>query len=116
MNEFKLLTKAKYLLRYFEENILINIPKVYTSYKIGIENNIIELNSNIIRANINEGNIRNKYQKEVLVSISMIDLYLSIILELNIINKKKFMVVSQILNEIRKMTISWIKSEKINLQ
>ena len=42
----------------------------------------------------------------------MIDLYLSIILELNIINKKKFMVVSKILNEIRKMTISWMKYEK----
>lgn len=112
MNEFKLLTKTKYLLRYFEENILINIPKVYLSYRKAIEDNIIEINSNIIRANINEGNIRNKYQKEVLVNISMLDLYLSIILELNIINKKKFMVVTKLLNEIRKMTISWIKNEK----
>lgn len=116
MNEFKILSKSKYLLRYFEENILINIPKVYTSYKIGLENNLIELNSNIIRSNINEGNIRSKYQKEVLVNISMIDLYLSIILELNIINKRKFMVVVRILNEINKMTKSWIKNEKINLQ
>ena len=112
MNEFKLLTKTKYLLRYFEENILINIPKVYLSYRKTIEDNIIEINSNIIRANINEGNIRNKYQKEVLINISMLDLYLSIILELNIINKKKFMVVTKLLNEIRKITISWIKNEK----
>ena len=112
MNEFKLMNKSRYLLRYLEENILVSIPKVHNSYRVGIEKNVVELNENIIRANINEGNIRNKYQKEVLVNISMLDLYLSIILELNIINKKKFMVVTKLLNEIRKMAISWIKNEK----
>ena len=108
MNEFKLFTKSKYLLKYLETNILINIPKVYNTYRIGIEQNVIDLNQNIIRANINEGNIRNKYQKEILVSIAMIDMYLTMILELNIINKKKFMVMAKLLGEIRKMTISWM--------
>ena len=110
MNEFKLFTKSKYLLKYLETNILINIPKVYNTYRIGIEQNVIDLNQNIIRANINEGNIRNKYQKEILVSIAMIDMYLTIILELNIINKKKFMVMAKLLGEIRKMTISWMEN------
>ena len=113
MNEFRLLFKTKYLLTYLEEHILVNIPKVHNSYRVGIENNVIELNENIIRANINEGNIRVKYQKEVLVNVAMIDLYLSILLDLNIINKKKFMTLSRLLNEIKKMCTGWINNEKI---
>lgn len=112
MNDFKLLNKSKLLLKYMESNILVNIPKVYSSYRRGIEDNVIGLNYNIIKANINSGNIRNKYQKEVLVNISMIDLYLDILLELNIINKKKFMTIIRMLNEIRKMTNGWIEYEK----
>ena len=112
MEDFKLLNKSKMLLKYLEEYVLVNIPKVHSSYRVGLENNIIDLNSNIIRANINVGNIRNKYQKEVLVNIAMIDLYLDLILDINVINKKKFISSIRMLNEIRKMTNSWIVNEK----
>lgn len=100
------------LLKYLEEYVLVNIPKVHSSYRVGLENNIIELNCNIIRVNINTGSIRNKYQKEVLVNIAMIDLYLDLILDINVINKKKFISSIRMLNEIRKMTNSWIVNEK----
>ena len=40
------------LLKYLEEYVLVNIPKVHSSYRVGLENNIIELNCNIIRTNI----------------------------------------------------------------
>ena len=63
------------LLKYVESNILINIPKVHSSYRKGLEDNMIQLNYNIIKANINTGSIRSKYQKEILVNIAMIDLY-----------------------------------------
>ena len=112
MQDFKLLNKSKMLLKYLEEYVLVNIPKVHSSYKVGLENNIIELNCNIIRVNINTGSIRNKYQKEVLVNIAMIDLYLDLILDINVINKKKFISSIRMLNEIRKMTNSWIVNEK----
>ena len=112
MEEFKLLNKSKMLLKYVESNILINIPKMHSSYRKGIEDNMIQLNYNIIKANINTGSIRSKYQKEVLVNISMIDLYLDLLLDINVINKKRFMVVIRMLNEIRKMANSWILSEK----
>lgn len=75
MEDFKLLNKSKMLLKYMESNILVNIPKVHSSYRKGLEDNVIELNYNII-------------------------------------NKKKFMIVIRMLNEIRKMTNSWILSEK----
>lgn len=112
MEDFKLLNKSKMLLKYLEEYVLVNIPKVHSSYRVGLENNIIDLNSNIIRANINVGNIRNKYQKEILVNIAMIDLYLDLILDINVINKKRFMSSIRMLNEIRKMTNGWIVNEK----
>lgn len=35
-----------------------------------------------------------------------------VVLEINIINKKKFMTVIRLLNEIRKMTNSWKENEK----
>lgn len=113
MDDFKLLNKSKFLFRYIEENILINIPKVHTSYRKGLEDNIVSLNYNIIKANINVGNIRNKYQKEVLVNIGMIDLYLDILLDINVISKKKFMIVIRLLNEIRKMSKAWMDNEKV---
>lgn len=112
MEDFKLLNKSKMLLKYMESNILVNIPKVHSSYRKVLEDNIIESNYNIIKANINAGSIRNKYQKEVLVNISMIDLYLDLLLDINVINKKRFMVIIRMLNEIRKMTNGWILNEK----
>ena len=112
MNDFKLLNKSKMLLKYIVNYILVDIPKVHSSYRRGLEDNAIGLNYNIIKANINVGNIRNKYQKEVLVNISMIDLYLDLLLDIDVINKKRFMVVVRMLNEIRKMTNGWIENEK----
>lgn len=112
MEEFKLLNKSKSLFRYVEENICHNIPKIYSNYRNGLMDNIVNLNYYIIKANVNDGNIRNKYQKEVLVCISMIDMYFSILLEINVISKKKFMVVVRMLNEIRKITMGWIDNEK----
>ncbi len=112
VEEFKLLNKSKMLLKYVESNILINIPKVHSSYRKGLEDNMIQLNYNIIKANINTGSIRSKYQKEILVNIAMIDLYLDLLLDIKIINRKKFMVIIRMLNEIRKMANGWILSEK----
>lgn len=113
MEEFKILNKSKLLFRYIEENICNNIPKIYSNYRNGLMDNVVKLNYYIIKANINEGNIRNKYQKEALVCISMIDLYLGILLDINVISKKRFMVVVRMLNEIRRMTMGWIDNEKI---
>lgn len=112
MNDFKLLNKSKFFLKYVETYVINDIPKVHSSYRKGLEDNVIDLNSNIIRANINAGNIRNKYQKEVLVNISMIDLYLDLLLDINVIDKKRFMKIVRMLNEIRKMTNGWIENEK----
>lgn len=114
MNEFRLFSKSKYLLKYLNDYILVHIPSNYRVYKEGIEKYAIDLNYYILKANINEGSIRTKYQKEILVSISMIDLYLDIILSYNIISKKKFMTVINVLSELKKMTVSWMGDKENN--
>lgn len=112
MNDFNIYNKAKYLVMYMEKYIINSIPKIHYLYKEGLEENVIELNKNLIRANINEGSIRNKYQKEVLVNIYMIDMYVGILFKLNIVSKKRFVAFVRMLNEIRKMTMGWINNEK----
>lgn len=42
----------------------------------------------------------------------MIDLYLDLLLDINVIDKKRFIKMIRMLNEIRKMIIGWIDSEK----
>ena len=46
MDDFKLLNNSKLLLKYIESNIICNIPKVHSSYRKGLEDNIISLNYN----------------------------------------------------------------------
>lgn len=112
MNDFKIYNKSKYLIMYMEKYIINNIPKIHYLYRKGLEESVINLNYYLIKSNINTGNIRNKYQKEVLVSIYMIDTYIGILLHLNIINKKRFIAFVRMLNEIRKMCLSWINNEE----
>lgn len=112
MNDFNIYNKANYLVMYMEKYIINNIPKIHYLYRKGLEENVINLNYNLIKANINEGSIRNKYQKEVLVNVYMIDMYVGILLKLNIVSKKRFVTFIRMLNIIRKMTVGWINNEK----
>lgn len=113
MNDFKLLSKSKFFLVYVEKYVINNIPKVHSSYRVGLYDNIIDMISNIIRANINSGSIRSKYQKEILVNISMIDMYVDLLLHTSVIDKQRFMKLIGMLNELRKMTVGWIENEKV---
>lgn len=65
-----------------------------------------------MRANLNVGNIRNKYQKEALLNISLIAYYLGYLLERKIIKKKRFISSVNALNTIRKMLYGWIDEKE----
>ena len=112
MNSFLLYNKAKVLIIYAEKYILSNIPKNYIVYRKNMEQAIINLNIDIIRANNNDGNIRKKYQKDVLIDIQSIDLFLSILNDLKLIDKKRFLVFINMLDEVRKISIKWLDNEK----
>lgn len=112
MNSFLLYNKAKVLIIYAEKYILSNIPKNYVVYRKNMEQAIINLNIDIIRANTNDGNIRKKYQKDVLIDIQSVDLFLSILNDLKLIDKKRFLVFLNMLDEVRKISIKWLDNEK----
>ena len=81
MKEFKILDKIKWLLDYAESYMFSSFPKIHLALKIKLEENMYALIENCIRANLNKGNIRNKYQKEILTNISLIDYYAGSILD-----------------------------------
>lgn len=112
MREFKILDKVKWLLNYSETYIFASFPKIHLALKIKLEENMYSLIENTIRANLNKGNIRSKYQKEMLTNISLIDYYIGSIYEKGIIKKKRFDAYLNALNEIRKMCYGWINNEK----
>ena len=112
VSEFQLLNKIEHLNHYADKYILSSFPKVHLALKIKLENNLYGLVENTIRANINKGSIRNKYQKEILINVSLIDYYLTLVLHKNLIQKKRFIAFTRALSEIRKMTYGWMSSEE----
>lgn len=112
MNNLVILDKEKYLMKYIEQYIFASFPKADLGLKIKIESNMYDLIENTIRANINIGNIRNKYQKEVLVNISLLDFYFGVIYDKQIIIKKRFLTVLRILAEIERMVKAWMGNEE----
>ena len=111
MKSFLLYNKAKVLIIYAEKYIFSNIPKNYIVYRKNMEQAIFNLNIDIIKANNNEGNIRRKYQKDVLIDIQSVDLFLSILNDLKLVERKRFLVFLNMLEEIRKISIAWMDNE-----
>lgn len=114
MNELKIFEKIKSLIKYANQYVLTSFPKVHTSLRISFQNNLYSLLENCIRANVNEGNIRGKYQKEMLINLHLLDFFLEEISTYKIIKANQYNAMIVRLNEIRKMTIGWsnIKREK----
>lgn len=110
-DDLLIIRKVKQTIEYFDK-IIINFPnKEYT-----IKNNISECMYALIElcyyANINKGNIRNKYQKEILVKLLMLDYYFDKSYKKNIITIKKYKTVNKFILEIRKMIYGWMNYEK----
>lgn len=105
-DKFILMNKEKALLIYMEKYILPTIPKNEISLKIKLNDETYKMIENTIRANVNKGNIRNKYINEVKVNIMMIDFLLGILYEKEIIIKKRFLSIIKKLTEVKNITYS----------
>ena len=106
-DKFKLITNTKVLVSYINE-IVINYPRVEYTLKDRLVNTSYELLRLIYFANVLDNKLI--IQKEIIVNISMIDFYLELSYKNKCINLKKLQGLSRRLNEIRKMTYGWIKS------
>lgn len=111
--EFTLLNKIKWLQLYAEKYIFVSFPKMELALKIRMETYLYALIENVIKANINKGNVRKKYQLELLSDVFLIDYFIGIIYEKKIITKKRFESFITALNEIKKMVYKWMQNETI---
>ncbi len=112
MQDFKLLDKIKWLNEYINTYVFSCFSKNNLGLKIRIEEHLYMMIENTMKANINKGNIRNKYQKELLVNISMLDYYIGVLYSKKLIRKKRFLSCINALDSIRKMCYGWINNEK----
>ncbi len=110
--EFILLNKIKWLYLYNEKYIISSFPKSELAIKIRLETYIHSMVENVIKANINKGNIRKKYQTDLLADIYLTDYFIGIIYLKKIITKKRFEAFVSCLNEIKKISITWLENEK----
>ena len=111
MQEFLLLNKIKSLNMYTEQYIFSSFPKKDIGLKIKLEENLYSLVELTIKANVNKGNIRSKYQTELISTIYLLDYYIGIIYEKKIIIKKRLEGFISFLFEIKRMAIKWKENE-----
>lgn len=97
---------------YTEQYIFSSFPKKDLALKIRLEENLYSLVEYTIKANISKGNVRGKYQTELLTSIYLLDYYIGIIYEKKIIIKKRFESFLNMLLEIKKITMKWKENEE----
>ena len=76
MNELVIFNKIKWLISYSDKYVFNSFTKVHINLKIRYQDRLYSLLENCIRSNTNTGNIRIKYQKEMLIDISLIDYYI----------------------------------------
>lgn len=110
MDDFILLKRIKDLISYCDLYLFCSFPKSDMGLKINFENELYNLLNNVVRANYYQGNIKNKYQNECLVNISLLDIYLSFIKNKNLIIDKRFLSIVRKLSEINKILHGWIKN------
>ena len=103
-----IITKVKKTIDYLEK-VVINYPHTEVILKNEIINNLYELLELTYRANIFK---EEKYMKEIIVKIRMLEYYIKKSLDKKIISFKKYEIIGNHFLKIIKMVNSWILSEK----
>lgn len=106
--EFIILSKAKLLINKIDD-LLENVPRKDMFYKDKIKEYTLNLIDNIIHINNEYYNKDPILFNNISSNLMMIDLLLERLLVKKYISEKSLIKVSNILVEIRKMTISWSK-------
>ena len=78
-----------------------------------LQNNSVELIENLYRANFEHFEVREKFQKEALVKLSLTDYYSETAFQMKAITLKQVKIIATQTAEIKKMLIGWIKSNKL---
>lgn len=109
---FKILNNTYKTINYINK-LLINYPKKEVVLKHNIESNCYELIESIFAYNINETwRIKEKYLKDVLIKLSMLDFYIRVSYDKKILSRHQLDVVCRFMIEIKKMVYGLKKKEK----
>lgn len=111
-SNFILLSKVQRTINYYNK-ILINYPKNEVILKQNIEKSLYDLIRYLFSYNINDTDrIKQKYLKDFLVELSMLDFYTHTSYVKKIIGKHQFEVLTNFILEIRKIYYGLVKNEK----
>ncbi len=112
MNEFNITKTSLSLISKINVSIYGKIPKSHSVYRNRILECAFDLHENLITANVFSGSARIKHQKLAMVNIYELDMLLGLINDMSLIDSGAFMSSINILNNLRKMVLGWIKSEE----
>lgn len=101
-------TRIKKTIEYIEKAIS-NYPHTEVILKNKIMDSCYDLLELVYKANVHKND---KYMKDLIVRIRMINYYIKVSLDKKLISFKKYEVVGRHLLEINKMTNTWMKNEK----
>ncbi len=108
---FNILNKATKTNQYVEK-LLVNFPKKEIVLKNNLEKTMFSIIETIFSYNIQtSGRIKEKYLKDLLVHLSMLNYYIYLSFDKKYISKHQSEVVGRYLIEIRKMVYGVIRSE-----
>ncbi|MBQ6687256.1 MAG: four helix bundle protein [Bacilli bacterium] len=109
---FNLLNNTKKTSAYINR-LLINFPNKERVLIDSIEKNLYILVELIFSYNINTNQrIKEKYLKDIIVKLSMLDYYMNVSYEKKIISKKQYTSSSNFIVEIRKITYGILRNQK----
>lgn len=111
---FKVLNNSYKTINYINK-LLINFPKKEVVLKNSIEKNCYDLIENIFAYNINDTiRIKDKYLKDILVKLSMLEFYIRVSFDKKMISRHQFEVIGKFLIEIRKMVYGLRRKEEVS--
>lgn len=109
---FSLLNSTKKTTFYINR-LLVNYPNKERTLVNAIELNMYNLIELIFYYNINTvPRLKEKYLKDIVVKLSMLDYYMNISYEKKIISKKQYTSCSNFIVEIRKITYGILRNQK----
>ena len=106
-SDFKLYNMSTELYDYLRVNIVCCIPKIHNDLRIHILDESYNLIKCIVSASFTKGNVRNKHINDSLIAISMLDALLSIVINIDSINKKKVSTSIGQLANIKNIMYAW---------
>lgn len=112
MSEFNITKKSLNLINKVNVGIYSKIAKNHSVYREKLVSYVFDVHENLVTANVFTGTTRIRHQKLVLSKLYQLDMLLGLLNDLSIIDNKEFMGTINILNDLRKMLIGWIKSEE----